>query len=157
MNPLILRNNWFKFKTLQNLPIVLEESMESILNYYKEKPIDHNIVASFWFTGLYQLPHAPATLWWLAAGYFHPASWEISMLNLMGVGVKQPVHWFHGDRAAVIQQGTNVWVGLLFPIWWAKHYESVISSNNPIYSWPNPTQPPRVCLHHGPWSRPKAM
>ena len=28
------------------------------------------------------------------------------------VGAKQPVQWFLGGRVVVIQQGTNVWVGL---------------------------------------------
>ena len=32
-----------------------------------------------------------------------------------GIGAKQPVHWYLGGRVVVIQQGTNVWVGLPYP------------------------------------------
>jgi hypothetical protein len=33
----------------------------------------------------------------------------------VGAGAKQPVPWFLGDKDVVIQQGTNVWVGLPSP------------------------------------------
>ena len=34
------------------------------------------------------------------------------------VGTKHPMHWFLGGKAAIIQQGTNVWVGLPSPPVW---------------------------------------
>ena len=42
MNWLSLRNNWLKLKTLERLPIILQESIEYISNY-EENPEDVNV------------------------------------------------------------------------------------------------------------------
>jgi hypothetical protein len=43
MNRLSLRNNQFKFKTAEKLPIILEEFIEEYTQFNKGKPKDVNI------------------------------------------------------------------------------------------------------------------
>ena len=52
-----------------------------------------------------------------------PCMWFWSHIELLSFAwVKQPVHWFFGDKGLGIQQGTSVWVGWFaqipsFPLW----------------------------------------